>query len=714
MRNLSAAAIGLALLGAAGCAPAAQTRAPSILPLRALRLYETGVGYFERSGDLGGPSGSALPVPAGHLDDALKSLVVLNGAAGGQVSGLAFPSSVSQGVARARAGLPVEAGKPITHLALLVSLKGEQVEVMIDGAPILGRVVEVIEEPADAPAEPAKEGAGKDAPPREPRLVPVLSLLTDKGELVKLKGAQVSRVRPVDPAFAGRLDRALDALSSRSAQRTRPLSLLGDARGNVTFGYIAETPIWRTTYRLLVGDKGGALQGWALVHNDTDEGWQGVSLSLVNGQPDSFIFPLAAPRYLRRSLIHPDDALSTIPQLQDQTADQLWGDNPEGSGSGTGHGYGFGSGHGRLGGSHRVKAPSVRMGMTRVSGPTVGNSSLLSVGNLAELATASGVEQGALFTYTAKLPFSLEAHSSALVPFLQTTVDVEPIAWFADATSSARIAVRFSNTTGQTLPAGTLAVFAGGGFTGEGALDRLKPGERRFVQFGNELDAEVSEKKVTYAEEPKRLTFAHGRLEEHFLRVAKRSWELENRGTTPRAFYVGLDVQKNSSIKGADALDFDEDRGRPVVIFRQAAKQKAVRAFEVTEGLSRAFRADSLTEKELKEITAHGGLPAAELAVANEALPKVRELEAAGRAVEAVGKEISGIEADLERIREHMRALGGDKGGAGPAAAPLVKRLLDAEDRLAAAAKRREAAEKDRAAKVEALRATLSKLPAPE
>jgi hypothetical protein len=640
--------------------------------------------------------------------------VVLNGAAGGQVSGLSFPSSVSQGVARARAGLPMEAGKPITHLALLVSLKGEQVEVTIDGALVLGRVIEVIEEPADLPEAPAKEGASKETAPREPRLVPVLSLLTDKGELVKLKGAQVSRVRPVDPAFAGRLDRALDALSSRSAQRTRPLSLLGDARGNVTFGYIAETPIWRTTYRLLISDKGGALQGWALVHNDTDEGWQSVSLSLVNGQPDSFIFPLAAPRYLRRSLIHPDDALSTIPQLQDQTADQLWGDNPEGSNGGYGTGQGFGSGHGRLGGSHRTKAPSIRMGMTSISGPTVGNSTLLSVGNLAELATASGVEQGALFTYTAKLPFSLEAHSSALVPFLQTAVDVEPIAWFADATSSARIAVRFSNTTGQTLPAGTLAVFASGGFTGEGALDRLKPGERRFVQFGNELDAEVSEKKTTSTEEPKRLTFLNGRLEEHFLRVSKITWELENRATAPRAFYVGLSVQKNSSIKGADALDFDEDRGRPVVIFRQAAKLKAQRAFEVTEGLSRAFRADSLTEKQLKEITAHGSLPAAELAVANEALPKARDVEAAGRAVEAVGKDISNIDADIERIREHMRALGGDKGGAGPAAGPLVKRLLDAEDRLAAAQKRREAAEKDRTAKLEALRATLSKLPAPE
>ena len=39
-----------------------------------------------------------------------------------------------------------------------------------------------------------------------------------------------------------------------------------------------------------------------------------------------------------------------------------------GHGAGTGTGQGFGSGHGRLGGSHKTRAPKVRMGATQVSG----------------------------------------------------------------------------------------------------------------------------------------------------------------------------------------------------------------------------------------------------------------------------------------------------------------------------------------------------------
>ena len=50
-----------------------------------------------------------------------------------------------------------------------------------------------------------------------------------------------------------------------------------------------------------------------------------MSLSLVNGQPDSFLFPLAAPRYLRRSLVHPDDPDGLAHALQRLAVDHARG-----------------------------------------------------------------------------------------------------------------------------------------------------------------------------------------------------------------------------------------------------------------------------------------------------------------------------------------------------------------------------------------------------
>ncbi len=68
------------------------------------------------------------------------------------------------------------------------------------------------------------------------------------------------------------------------------------------------------------------MQGWALIHNDTDEDWRSVHVELANGRPDSFLFPLAAPRYARRTLVTPDDSLATVPQLMGTTVDALWGE----------------------------------------------------------------------------------------------------------------------------------------------------------------------------------------------------------------------------------------------------------------------------------------------------------------------------------------------------------------------------------------------------
>jgi hypothetical protein len=707
------------------------------LPLRSLRLYETGVGYFERAGAVGGKT-SALPVPAGHLDDALKSLVVLNGGAGGKVTGVAFTSSVTRATARTRAGLPQDPDAPIAFKDLLASMKGERVVIVRKehapadhgapredraGAPpppppasqelpheIEGRVVEVTMEDDLVRARALLQH--KDAKLDEPPKQLVVSVLSTRGEVLQLAAEDIASVRPTDPAFATRLDAAMDALSTRNAQNARALELLGDARGDVTFGYIAETPLWRTSYRLVMGDK-AELQGWALVHNDTDESWQGIHLELVNGEPDSFIFPLAAPRYARRTLIHPEEPLSTLPQLGSTTADALWGEHLDGHGSGTGSGYGYGSGHGRLGGAHTTKAPSIRMGSTSAA-DTMGSSSLLSVGNLAELAPASGTEQGALFVYAMPTAFSLAAHSSALVPFVKKGVEVESISFFSGVGEKGRATLRFVNGTGQTLPAGTIAVFGAGGFTGETSLDRLKPGERRFLEIGNDLDTEVTEKKATHKEEGKRLTFDNDRLEEHFIRTNELSWEVENRSGQPRTFYVALSANQNAKVTGADRVDFDEVQKRAIAVFQVPAKTKAVRTFTVTEGLSRSMAMTSLTDKNMRLILAKSSIAATDLAVLTQAMDKIRALEAEQKNVQAADKVVATANADLSRLREDLKALGGNGSsanvGGAATAAPLVKRMVEAEDRVAAAQKNHEAAEKTLEDRREAVRLALKKL----
>jgi hypothetical protein len=140
--------VGLAALTCA-CSPTTSSRSSNILPLRTLRLYETGVGYFERAGSLDGSAPTSLPVPAGHLDDALETLVVLNPGGHARFHGIEFGSSLSRGMARALAGLPAEADAPLGLEQLLVGLKGARVDVRAHGETHTGRLIDVVQATED-------------------------------------------------------------------------------------------------------------------------------------------------------------------------------------------------------------------------------------------------------------------------------------------------------------------------------------------------------------------------------------------------------------------------------------------------------------------------------------------------------------------------------------------------------------------------------------
>ena len=672
------------LLG--GCVGRGPAAPPDVLPLRTLRLYETGVGYFERSGQLSRSDTMSLPVPAAHLDDALKTLVVLGKGGGARVEGVAFSSSIGRGMARALAGLPRDSDEPVSYEDLLKTLRGADVEATLAHETIRGRIVDVVrEKPAVDKIEKPDDGAKTTSAPAA-QIDDGLRVLLfgEDGTLRRVRASELHGLRPLDPTFRTRLDSALDALSPRSARAERALDVLAQSSGPVTLGYIAETPVYRTTYRLVLDDGakgGGVLQGWALLHNDTDERWRNVKVELVNGKPDSFLFPLAAPRYARRELVTPQNQLSTVPQLLDETADGIYGDqvgDAEGAGalglSGTGEGgggsgTGYGYGMGRIG--------TIGHG----AGTGTETSSLLGVGNLASVAEATGTESGALFVYSLAQPLDLGAHASALVPFLQRPIDVREITLLRDASSPARTAVRFVNDTPQTLPPGPISFFAHQGFAGESGLERLKPGERRFIDYGADLDLELTERDTTWSETPKRVTYdaIGGAIVEHFLKTTDWTASLENRSGRQKDVYVGLTLNSNATVAGADSLDFDMAQSRPMAVYHVAAKSTLERKMHAVEGLERRLPVRSLNSVQIANIAAK--LEPADAARLTEVGKRQKDLETTRERLAKAEADVKQAEADLARLREDLKAAGGD---AGRAAAPLVTRVLAGEDRLTA------------------------------
>ncbi len=661
-----------------------------MLPLAKVRLYESGVGYFERAGELSG-GGAALPVPSAHLDDAIKSLVVLS--RDGSVEDISFNSRLSPAVARARAGLPPDDDADLSYGALLETLKGASVEVRRDGARIRGRLVEVVEvapgqvgyvPEATSSRRRARDEDGDEAAAAAVKPSPQLfvTIYTEAGEFTRVAATEIETLRPIDAAQRRRFEAALEAQETTGYQTSTTLTLDASTQGPVRLGYLAEAPIWRTSFRLVFDESGAStLQGWALVHNDTDEGWREVALELVNGRPDSFMFPLAAPRYDRRGLETPERELSSIPQLLVTTPDAQWGDFADtwAGLSGTGSGYGRGSGAGFGGRGKRV--PRVRQAKAQVSSRTTG-SDLLKLGDLAELAGATAKEAETVFVYTARRPLSLGPHRSAMVPFLSESIEATPIVRFASMNHEARHGIRLVNNTAKTLPPGPVSIFGGGGFMGESTIERLKPGERLFMEIGDDPDTELeSELLDLNVEHAKAVVYkAHSsELEEHYLRTRRFSVTFTNRSGRAREVHLALDISRNSKVEGADGLDYDSAADQPLAIFRLAANDNKPRTLVITEALKTVTSRSAIGEKKLRELAAAKNVPSDRSATLSKAAELSRAVKAAEDARDGVRSKLETVQQDIERYREHLKAMGdGERGGK----SPIVTRLLAAEDRL--------------------------------
>lgn len=687
------------------CAPPGST-GTAALPLARLRLYETGVAYFERRGRVSSRGDLTLPIPTSHLDDALKTLVVLDANGSAKVEGIAFSTAVSEGMARAIAGLPDEAER-VEYLDLLRSLEGTRVEVVSGDGRVRGRLIDV--EGPFAEVAAARAGAARSeekSAPSDPPPPPQYRLLVlgEDGDVHRVATDDVTSVRPLDRGVASRLGVAAEALSGHTARFEQQLDIEVEGGGQLGLGYIAEAPVWRTSYRVVLGDasRPARLQGWALVHNDTDEDWHDVQIEFVNGRPDSFLFPLAAPRYARRELVTPTDELSTVPQLATTTPDRMWLDGwtgAEGLGLvGTGRGGG-GSGEGTIG-----------VGSYGTIGQGTGGGAGPSLGDLAALSQANGEPQGALFVYSVEAPVDLDAHHSALLPIVSDAIEAESITWFPSGEFMGFTGVRLVNSTTQTLPEGTVSFFTRGGFVGETMLDRLGPTERRFLAYGAELDVELQRFREEVGRRTLAVAWRGSELVEQLVVTSALVLTIDNRSRREQRVYVALDLPRNAQLRTNDAaveLDFDLETATPLAAADVPSRVTKVVRLEADTGETRNH--DHTDEVTLTVLAEREGLPEAMKAVLLRALEHRRDADRHAREARDAERKVEDLEADLVRIRKDLEALGQAQ-VRGRLRAGLGRELLHKEEALVSARRARRRAQREATAAARQVVATLEAL----
>jgi hypothetical protein len=632
------------------------------LPITQVVMFNSGVGYFARSGKVTGEARVDLTFPETDINDLLKSMT-LQDFDGGRISTVSYDSR--EPVARTLSSFAINLNSQPSLSGILTQARGEKVEVVLQATAtnqpgtLQGTVVGI---------EKQKMPVGTAQLDME-----MLNLLTAEG-LRCLKLMDVQRIRFLNPVLEAELKRALDtlALNHDTAKKSVSIQFSGEGERRVKVGYVIESPIWKTSYRLVLGKEGKPyLQGWAVVENPSDEDWTNVGMSLVSGRPISFKMDLYNPLYVPRPTVEPELFASLRPPAYEGGFGR-GGDGialaappvppvpapkptPVSDGFGGGGPGGFAQ-NGDAKGSLREMDARRKQDKAFAAKLAEDLSAGFDPGGIASSATASKL--GDFFQYIVDHPVTLYRQKSAMLPIVTKDVDADRVSIYNPNVQAKHplLGLRFKNTTGQHLAQGPITVFEGNTYAGDSRILDIQPNDQRLLAYAIDLGTEVipqngpGSSRITKVKATKGIVSITRRLRE------ERVYKISNRSDSDRTMLIEHPNRTNQEFKLVETA-------KPV------EETKDLFRFETKVAAGKPVEFKVVEERDLGEqmILTNSNDDAIRFVISlNEASPALKKSlqEALGlkgkwdgvrRELQQVVSDIQRITQDQERIRRNLR-----------------------------------------------------------
>jgi hypothetical protein len=617
------------------------------VPVKAVVLFSSGVGYFEHFGTVKGGGSTELRFKTQQINDILKSLV-LQDLDGGKVSAVTYPSQ--DPIAKTLKSFQVDITANPSLGDLLNQLRGAKVKVTLGAENAEGTILGV-----EKRVKPAGDGKGTVT-------VSVLNLISG-GTVRSVELEQVTKLELEDKTLQQELARALEALAQARDQDKKPVTInfTGDGERHIRIGYVVETPVWKTSYRLILGEKSN-LQGWAIVENQTDNDWNDVQLSLVSGRPISFIQDLYQPLYVPRPVVQPELFASLRPQTYEggmaeakevqrfagvsnaAPAAPMAAAAPAPAGAMRGGAGGIAMGR-QLASDRLAKADEAEYAKR----PMDAASSVSSV--------ASATKLGELFQYTVG-SVSLPRQKSAMIPIITDPVEVERLSIYNQGVLAKHplTGARVKNTTGKHLLAGPVTVLQDSGYAGDASIDNVPPGQERLISYGVDLEVIVDATKNKQDSAIQTGSIVKGVLHLKRKHVFTQDYQAENKGDKDKALIIEHPIRQ-----GWKLVDTDKPIETTETLYRFKGKVAANKATkltvkeEIVQGEEIAILPMDLNA--MSYYVQQGEIPQK----VRDALGKAAQLKSATvdteRKITQKNQQVQQVSAEQNRIRENLKTV---------------------------------------------------------
>jgi hypothetical protein len=306
-------------------------------------------------------------------------------------------------------------------------------------------------------------------------------------------------------------------------------------------------------------------------------------------------------------------------------------------------------------------------------------------------AEAESKDVGEMFEYSIKQKITIGKNQSALVPILQSHVDVEKVTLWSlrgdngdddDDEKPGRPlrALWITNSTGLTLDSGTFNILEGDTFAGEGLIDTVRPSERRLLSYAADTSVHIKA-----ARESSERPVSHVRIAKGMMVLTREQREIlkytiRNSDPSPRQVVIEHPVREGWKLAEGPK---PEETSSSFYRFRVSVEpgKTAELSIEEYHPLETSYQLTNLNSDEVVLLTQQGRITPAIHEVFRKVLDQKNRMDGLETQLKSRQQEVEAITKDQARLRENMKALKGS-----PEERALLQRYtrqLDSqEDRL--------------------------------
>jgi hypothetical protein len=650
------------------------------LPITRVVLFNSGVGYFSRSGEVEGDARVDLTFPESDINDLLKSMV-LEDFNKGRISAVSYDSR--EPIARTLSSFAINLNGNPTFAGIVSQMRGERIEVAVSPTAanqpgkLTGTIVGVEKQKVPAGAATVD--------------VEVLNMWCAEG-MRAVRFPDIQSLRFSNPVIESEFRRALEvlALSHDSQKKAVQLHFAGEGKRKVQVGYVIEAPIWKTSYRLVLADKEKPyLQGWAMVENPTDEDWGAVKMALVSGRPISFKMDLYNPLYIDRPTVEPELFASLRPvtyqgsfsghgqraadnrPLMNFSAGTFGGDGAQPPASGTAA-RGFVVPQAAPAGASVLGLPSlpapapvlaatndpVSEALRRKHAADVGRElgERLGTGSVGNVATAGTL--GDSFQYVIDHPVTLARQKSALLPIVGKDIEGTRLSIYNERvqTKHPLLGLRFKNTSGAHLNQGPITVFEGSVYAGDTRVLDVQPNEERLLSYAIDLGTEVDPKAGAGKQKITSVKAVRGIVTTITKVTDEKTYKVVNRSQTDRTLLIEHPNRTSQQFKLVDTDKPVEDTPE-FHRFQTPVKAGETKSFTVKEekDITQSVTLTNGAENQIRYFISLTEASPALKQKLEQALKTKGEWDVQVRELNQVNADLQRLNIDQDRIRKNLR-----------------------------------------------------------